>query len=255
MPTHAIMKKIIATLLLFAATVAIADAASGQIIRTGASHNSHNHNSYRNYNRPSHVHYSHGHSRPNHYSHHYPRHYSYRYDRPVFYAPYYSLSPYSYYNRGYYGYGYGYPGISVNYTTYADPDAPGYAVGGAVAGGVLGAIIGNNSRGHHGRNSWVEAAIGSTIGYLAGSAADNAAVREQRAAAAAAAAANRSGTAVREPDYNTGFDAHPYSPQQPQQPQHQQSQQSQQHTQTTPAAKYNYNQSPMSQANALFGRQ
>lgn len=236
------MKKAIVALLLFAATVAIADAASGQIIRTGTprtpSRNYH-HNS-----RPHTAHHSYEYSRP----HHHP----YRYGHPVFYAPYYSLSPYayssysynSYYNRDYY-YDYGYPGVSVNYTTYNDPDAPGYAVGGAVVGGVLGAILGNNSRGHHGHNSWVGAAIGSTIGYLAGSAADNAAIREQRAAAAAATAtaANHPGTVVREPDCNTGFYEQPSS--------------YQQDTQTTPAVKhkYNYTQTPMSQANALFGRQ
>ncbi|MDF9827728.1 putative lipid-binding transport protein (Tim44 family) [Ereboglobus sp. PH5-10] len=132
----------------------------------------------------------------------------------------------------YYGsYGYAYPGVSVNYTTYADSDAPGYALGGALAGGILGGIIGNNS-GRHG-NTWAGAAIGSTIGLLAGSAADNAAVRQQRAERQAAQIeADNMRYLQRQPAVQQ-----PSTPA-PQQPRRQ----------IAPAS------TPMSQANALFGR-
>lgn len=147
--------------------------------------------------------------------------------------PYYSVGYWPYYgNYGYYGYyGYGYPGIGVSYTTYSNADAPGYALGGAVLGGVLGGIIGNNSgRG----NTLAGAAIGSTIGLLAGSAADNAAVRRQHAEYDAVQAAANNTELARETRV-----AQPETPP-PQQPQRV----------VVPAPT-----TPMSQANALFGRQ
>lgn len=143
--------------------------------------------------------------------------------------PYYTVGYWPYYgNYGYFGY---YPGVSVNYTTYSDANSPGYAVGGAVLGGVLGGIIGNNSgRG----NTWAGAAIGSTVGFLAGNAADNAAVRQQRAERDAAQAAANNAEIAR-----TMHVAQPETPP-PQQPRRV----------AEPAAP-----TPMSQANALFGRQ
>lgn len=173
-----IMKKIIATLVILAISVASVHAASGHV-QPQRSHNnrpsSGNHN-YHNSHRSNHYHYRHRPSRPPaiYYEPAYVR--SYRYAWPAYYTPFYA--PYGY------GYGYGFPGVSVSYSTYSNPDAPGYAAGGAVLGGVLGAIIGNNSGGRH-NNTWAGAAIGSTLGYFAGSAADNAAVRQQRAAAEA----------------------------------------------------------------------
>lgn len=161
---------------------------------------------------------------------------SYSY-RPGYYTSYYSHSPY---RHGYYGwpyyalgyapyYGYSYPAVSVNYTTYSDSYEPGYTVGGAVLGGVLGGIIGNNTgRG----NTWAGAAIGSTIGLLAGNAADRAAARRRSDERDAAQTVSNEAEIARATQV-----AQPKTPP-PQQPQR---------VYTPP--------SPMSQANALFGRQ
>ncbi|AWI08568.1 hypothetical protein [Ereboglobus luteus] len=214
------MKKIITPLLVLGLIFAFAgaDVASAQPNRRPSAQGSHHYNK-----RPSHS------SRPAvvHRSHYSRPHGHYRYRHGYYGWPYYVTSSYPYY---YGSYGYTYPGVSVSYTTYADSGAPGYALGGALAGGVLGGIIGNNSGRH---NTWAGAAIGSTIGLLAGSAADNAAVRQQRAEQQAAQieADNmlylRRQPAVQQPSTP--------APQQPRR-------------QTAPVS------TPMSQANALFGR-
>ncbi len=220
------MKKILANIFGIGAAILFISAGAVDAQSAPPRHDSSNHNMRPNRPPPPSVHHRPGHG----------VRYSYLYRPYGYYAGYYPYR-YGYYGWPYYTtgylpyYGYAYPGISVNYTTYADSDAPGYTLGGAVLGGVLGGIIGNNSgRG----NAWAGAAIGSTIGLLAGNAADRAAVRQERADWDAAQMADNHAEIARATHV-----AQPKTPA-PQQPQRV-------HT-PAPAT-------PMSEANALFGRQ
>jgi hypothetical protein len=164
--------------------------------------------------------------RPAAYSYGYPYRYGYMAPRVIVGGGWYSGYPYPYYPVTY---GYAAPLVGVG--TYISP-APGYATGGAILGGVLGGIIG---RGTGYRNGWAGALIGSTIGLVAGAAADNAAINNQREAAAMQQTTSYAPAAAqRQP-----------APAQPQQP--------------TVINNYygtgNTGNTPMGQANSLFGRQ
>ena len=151
--------------------------------------------------------------------------------------------PYSYYSYPYaYGYGYNYGYVApVVAATYGVP-VTSNAAGGAIIGGVLGSIIGRSTGGY--RNGWAGALIGTTIGAMAGAAADNAAINNQRAAAA-------------QQQQTASYDYAPAQAAQQPQPAPLQTPAQQQPTIINnyygPAA--GTPNTPMGQANGLFGRQ
>lgn len=122
-------------------------------------------------------------------------------------------------HRPYYS-GYWAPYYSVSYPVYDD-----YVWPSTVLGGIAGAIIGHNS-GHH--NAWRGAAIGAGAGMLIGSIAEGAA-RDREAVAAERAWASRPVVEQSAPTQNA--------------------------PQNVTIINNYYNQTPMSSANAMFGRQ